>query len=103
MNFSLVRWLRRNRAASPAWPAEHAERLVTNLRAVDTLYPDTEINPWTARWPELCVPGDPCRVLWNSEADRGEWHDCANHQPKGRHRIRPALYAVVTDLGGQDG
>lgn len=90
-------WLRRNRAVS-AWPAE-SERL-----AVTTVYPGTILNPGTTQWPDTCAPGDPCRVIFSNEADRGEWYDCPNHVPRGRHHATPPEYsgppvlAVVTDL-----
>ena len=96
MNLFRRWWLRRHPAA--VWPPEHAERL-----AVTTIYPGTAANPATTQWPETCTPGNPCRVVFSNEADRGEWYDCPAHQPRGRHRIRPAIYADITSEDGLDG
>lgn len=98
----ILKWLRRNRVAE-AMPDHDAHERFERLFArgitarFESVYPDSSI-PDTTRWPDLCVPGDPCGVKFSNEADRGEWYDCPNHKPKGRHRIRPAIYAVVTDI-----
>jgi hypothetical protein len=57
------------------------------LRAeADRIFPD----PHTSRWPDLCTPGDPCRITHSNEADRAEWHNCPAHALRGRHhRVTP--------------
>lgn len=89
------RHLTRDRAAELLAAHDQAEHAIRYHPSAERLWPD---GPHlAARWPD-CDPQDPCGTRWNGDADRAEWHECASHPPRGRHRQRPADATEVISL-----